>query len=254
MSVECNQTKMNLRVELDWRTTLATVLLFPTLVSLGFWQLERGNEKAGLIARLEERRLEPPMSLPAALRLPTDDLADRQVTFTGSFKAQDFVLLDNRLRDGRFGYEVVAFVSADALVVPLNLGWIEGDRSRMTTPSPELPDGEHTVRGRIYQPAGDAFMLGDNKFPKSVPPLCSSSRCPIGPNRCARSLSLRFFPMKYVFLPLSRRLLERNGPWSIKHLRNIGVMPSNGLLWHWLWDWPLFFEAATSQRGCAIDS
>jgi cytochrome oxidase assembly protein ShyY1 len=90
MSVECNQTKMNLRVELDWRTTLATVLLFPTLVSLGFWQLERGDEKAGLIARLEERRLEPPMSLPAALRLPTDDLADRQVTFTGSFKAQDF--------------------------------------------------------------------------------------------------------------------------------------------------------------------
>ena len=81
------------------------------------------------------------MSLPAALRLPTDDLADRQVTFTGSFKAQDFVLLDNRLRDGRFGYEVVAFVSADALVVPLNLGWIEGDLSRMTTPSPELPNG-----------------------------------------------------------------------------------------------------------------
>ena len=171
MSVECNQTKMNLRVELDWRTTLATVLLFPTLVSLGFWQLERGNEKAGLIARLEERRLEPPMSLPAALRLPTDDLADRQVTFTGSFKAQDFVLLDNRLRDGRFGYEVVAFVSADALVVPLNLGWIEGDRSRMTTPSPELPNGEHTVRGRIYQPAGDAFMLGDNKFPKRRPAI-----------------------------------------------------------------------------------
>jgi hypothetical protein len=60
--------------------------------------------------------------------------------------------------------------------------------------------------------------------------------------------------MKYASYRLSRRLLEQNGPWLTKHLRNIGVMPSNGLLWHWLWDWPLFFEAATSQRGCAIDS
>ena len=64
MSVECNQTKMNLRVERDWRTTVAPVLLFPTLVSLGVWQLERGDEKAGLIARVEERRLAQPMTLP----------------------------------------------------------------------------------------------------------------------------------------------------------------------------------------------
>ena len=165
---------MKLRVELDWRTTLATVLLLPTLLSLGFWQLERGNEKAALIARLEERRLEPPMSLPAVLRLPSRDLADRQVVFTATFDEANYVLLDNRLRDGRFGYDVVAFVSvgeasAGTLIAPLNLGWIEGDRSRMTTPTPQLPKGQHRVLGRIYQPSGDAFLLGDNTFPAQRP-------------------------------------------------------------------------------------
>ena len=107
---------MKLRVELDWRTTLATALLFPALLSLGFWQIQRGDEKAELIARLEERRLEPPISLTAALRLPTQDLADRQVVFNATFDGGNYVLLDNRIRDGRFGYEVVAFVSVGEAV------------------------------------------------------------------------------------------------------------------------------------------
>ncbi len=165
---------MKLRVELDWRTTLATILLLPMLLSLGFWQLERGDEKAELIARLEQRRLEPPMSLLSALRLPSEDLADRQVVFTAAFDENNYVLLDNRLRDGRFGYEVVAFVSvgeasAGTMIAPLNLGWIEGDRSRMTIPSPQLPTGEYRVHGRIYQAAGDVFLLGDNPFPTQRP-------------------------------------------------------------------------------------
>ena len=165
---------MKLRVELDWRTTLATALLFPALLSLGFWQIQRGDEKAELIARLEERRLEPPISLTAALRLPTQDLADRQVVFNATFDGGNYVLLDNRIRDGRFGYEVVAFVSvgeasAGSLIAPVNLGWIAGDRSRIITPSPELPKGEHTVRGRIYQSSGEAFLLGDNAFPTQRP-------------------------------------------------------------------------------------
>jgi cytochrome oxidase assembly protein ShyY1 len=44
-NVECSETKMNLRVTLDWRTTLATAVLLPTLLFLGFWQLDRADEK-----------------------------------------------------------------------------------------------------------------------------------------------------------------------------------------------------------------
>ena len=58
-NVECSETKMNLRVTLDWRTTLATAVLLPTLLFLGFWQLDRADEKVDLIARMEERRVLP---------------------------------------------------------------------------------------------------------------------------------------------------------------------------------------------------
>ena len=125
---------MKLRVELDWRTTLATFLLVPGLVSLGFWQLDRAEEKTGLIARLEERRESPAITLQSVSRLPVNDLADRQVTMDAVFTPGQYVLLDNRLRAGRFGYEVVALAAVGELTVALNLGWIEGDPSRLRLP------------------------------------------------------------------------------------------------------------------------
>ena len=78
---------MKLRVELDWRTTLATALLLPTLLSLGFWQLDRADEKAALIELIIEateakkvaaREEEDARAGSAAARISTrDEPADR---------------------------------------------------------------------------------------------------------------------------------------------------------------------------------
>jgi cytochrome oxidase assembly protein ShyY1 len=160
---------MKLRVELDWRTTLATALLLPTLLSLGFWQLDRADEKAVLIERLEARRTLPAITPQSAIRLPQDELADRQVVMDAHFSPSRYVLRDNRLRGGKFGYEVVAFAEVDQLAVALNLGWIQGDPARQALPNINLPVGLHTVSGRIYQPSGDAFMLGENPLPAQLP-------------------------------------------------------------------------------------
>ena len=138
-TVECSETKMNLRVTLDWRTTLATAVLLPTLLFLGFWQLDRADEKIDLIARMDERRVLPPITPFQAQQLRAEELADRQLAMNGTFTDGQYVLLDNRLRSGRFGYEVVAFIQDQGLLVPLNLGWIQGDASRQTLPEVSLP-------------------------------------------------------------------------------------------------------------------
>ena len=95
---------MNLRIELEWRTVLATALLVPLLCYLGFWQLARADEKRDLLSRVEIRANEPALSLAAALREPGVELADRRVQFSASAVGNRYLLLDNRLRDGRFGY------------------------------------------------------------------------------------------------------------------------------------------------------
>ena len=51
----------------------------------------------------------------------------------------------------------------------LNLGWVRGDPSRQTLPTIVLPSGVQTVSGRLYQPSGDAFMLGENRLPAQFP-------------------------------------------------------------------------------------
>lgn len=160
---------MNLRIELEWRTVLATALLVPLLCYLGFWQLARAEEKRELLTRLEARSMEPALSLAAALREPRVELADRRVQFSASALANRYLLLDNRLRDGQFGYDVVAFVDGEEFILPLNLGWVAGDRSRLTMPQVTLPIALSDIEARIYIPSGDAFLLGDNQLPDTLP-------------------------------------------------------------------------------------
>ena len=187
---------MKLRVELDWRTTLATALLLPTLLSLGFWQLDRAEEKAALIDRLEARRTIPAITPQSALRLPEEELADRQVVMDARFTPNRFVLLDNRLRGGKFGYEVVAFAQVDQLAVALNLGWVRGDPSRQTRPDVVLPNGVQTVSGRLYQPSGNAFMLGENRLPAQFPSVVQQLTLPAWEEELQSRLHQPIFPLE----------------------------------------------------------
>ncbi len=187
---------MKLRVELDWRTTLATSLLLPTLLSLGFWQLDRADEKAALIDRLEARRALPAITPQSALRLPGDERPDRQVVMDARFTPNRFILLDNRLRGGIFGYEVVAFAEVDQLAVALNLGWVRGDPSRQTLPTIVLPSGVQTVSGRLYQPSGDAFMLGENRLPAQFPSVVQQLTLTAWQDELQRRLDQPIFPLE----------------------------------------------------------
>ena len=187
---------MKLRVELDWRTTLASALLLPTLLSLGFWQLDRAAEKAALIDRLEARRTLPAITPQSAMRLPGDERADRLVTMDSSFTPNHFVLLDNRLRGGKFGYEVVAFADVGQLTVAVNLGWVRGDPSRQTLPDVVLPSGVHTVSGRLYEPNGEAFMLGENRLPAQLPGVVQQLTLSAWQDELERRLDQPVFPLE----------------------------------------------------------
>ena len=187
---------MKLRVELDWRTTLATALLLPTLLSLGFWQLDRAEEKAALIDRLEARRALPAITPQSALRLLEDERADRRVVMDAQFTPNRFVLLDNRVRGGKFGYEVVAFAEVDQLAVALNLGWVRGDPSRQTLPTIVLPSGMQTVSGRLYQPSSDAFVLGENQLPAQLPGVVQQLTLSAWQDELHRRLEQPVFPLE----------------------------------------------------------
>lgn len=70
---------------------ITSLIIVATLLSLGFWQLQRRNEKHALIAALDARLAEAPVALPpsdrwSAMSAATDEF--RRVTFTATYKPQ----------------------------------------------------------------------------------------------------------------------------------------------------------------------
>src|SRR5687768_11903535 len=107
----------------DWKLTLLTAALLPLLLSLGFWQLRREQEKLELQQQYSARQNEAPIALDR-LRAQ-DDLQYRQVEFSGRYDNAHSFLLDNRIHEGRPGYELITPVVSDMNVVVLvNRGWL----------------------------------------------------------------------------------------------------------------------------------
>lgn len=148
------------RYRFDWKLTLLTVLLLPLLISLGFWQLRREDEKLALQATYDARQRELPVAL-ASLDL-VQDQQYRQVSVQGRYDNAHSFLLDNRIYQGQVGYEVlVPLETKDHAVVFINRGWIQAGSTRADLPAVPAIDEDVTVEGSIYQPVGESVVLGD---------------------------------------------------------------------------------------------
>ncbi len=138
--------------------SVAAALGIAVTVSAGVWQLSRADEKACRQAQLEALRREPPVTV-ATSALTESDLLYRRVRAVGSFAPEHTVYLDNRLRRGVPGFEIVTpFRIGDSeRFVAVNRGWIAGNPRRDTLPEVRTPAGPLTVEGtvvpaqRVYQ-------------------------------------------------------------------------------------------------------
>ena len=172
--MQFNRSLGPLRISGDVRAVLAGLVLFALLVSLGSWQLGRADEKSALASRWEARAAVPAVEPGVLLSdAPSADtaaaLADRQVQWQAFFTGTEYLLLDNRLHRGQFGYHVIALAESDAGLIPLNLGWLAGDPSRRTTPIPTLPTGPVDIEGRIYVPSATPLMMQKPEPPAALP-------------------------------------------------------------------------------------
>jgi len=111
-----------LKLTLNWRLSLFTALLLPVLVTLGFWQLARADEKRELLAQRQQQRAEPPYVMS---RLPSQPLETYQkIRVEAAFLPKQYWLLEARIYQGRPGYEVfmpARLASGELIVVNLAL-------------------------------------------------------------------------------------------------------------------------------------
>jgi len=70
-------------------------------------------------------------------------------------------LLENRVKNGRPGYEVLGVFGSDDLKILVNRGWVEGSLNREILPNVEFESGDDIrLFGYAYRSASKPFTLG----------------------------------------------------------------------------------------------
>ncbi|MEE4280081.1 MAG: SURF1 family protein [Halieaceae bacterium] len=204
-----------LRLDLEWRTTLFTVLLFPALISLGVWQLDRAQEKEILQARNDARSAAAPVPLASLDDWSGEALADRRVRLSGRYLAEPLLFIDNQVRDGRYGHDVVSiFLDAQSqMLVLLNRGWIAGDPARRALPQIETPVEELELEARVYVSPGQPYRLASERYPAlDAPLLIQQNNSPELRAAIEKQSPYRLFPRPLRLVPGETSGFRRDWP------------------------------------------
>lgn len=153
----------------NWKILLFAVLFFPLTLRLGFWQLSRADEKQALLDIHQQRVAAPLVDL-----AEVPDMGDRQylrVTVNGQYDNRATLLLDNRVRRGRPGYEVISVFrpAVEGAAILVNRGWIAGSLDRSVLPEVELVESSVTLSGYLYRSPGKQVMLGADPWQADKP-------------------------------------------------------------------------------------
>jgi len=145
--------------------TLVTLLLLPILISLGFWQLDRAAQKREILGQFQQQQNEPALNL-NKYAATQEFYPYQRVEVTGRFDAARHFLLDNKIYQGRAGYQVITPLllpdSNEAILV--NRGWIPQMASRQELPVIPTPVESLRITGQLKLEMGTALRLGESGF------------------------------------------------------------------------------------------
>lgn len=149
------------------------LLLLPGLIGLGFWQLGRAEQKRDLLASYAERQAGEPIGV-TQLTL-VQDPAYRRVRLFGHFDTQHSLLLDNRMRDGQVGVELLQpfFDQSSGLWLLLNRGWLPWPDRRNPVQF-ATPEQTLSLDAWVYIAPGATFQLHADPEGGSWPRLLTS--------------------------------------------------------------------------------
>ena len=140
--------------------------LFPLLIFLGFWQLDRADEKSAIVAAFSANQQAAPADVKALLAGGNQQY--RSAWLTGALDSSRQIVLDNRVKNGRPGYEILEPMSvkgleADGLpqAMLVNRGWVPASLDRSQLPEVEPVVGEVQVRGFLYHNLRGGYRLDD---------------------------------------------------------------------------------------------
>lgn len=141
----------NRRFVFNWKLSVFALVCLVVFIQLGVWQLSREEEKRAFLQQQQIRVTQEP--LPAS-EIPLEgELYGLPVILRGTFDQEMTFLLDNRVLNGKVGFEVQQlFRDTSGGNYLVNRGFVQMGRTRQDPVDiPSVSTGEVSVKGYIYQ-------------------------------------------------------------------------------------------------------
>ena len=137
-------------------------MVFPALISLGLWQLDRAEEKRQIEINVNAATNKAPLSLNESISNDLKAEVYRPATMEGRFDNARQYLWDNKTHQGRPGYHVLTpfLLERTNTAVMVNRGWIQMLARRDLMPDITVETGRITISGVIKNPS-NTIQLAD---------------------------------------------------------------------------------------------
>ena len=165
---------------------VVTLAAFVAMCKLGFWQLDRAEQKRQQIALFSQQGEITGEDLLQRTAITLIELNGRKVKLHGKIVTDNIWLLDNKTYNGKVGYNVITTLqlqgkeqqnqTPQAKQVLVNWGWIQASKYRSELPRITLPDNIE-LTGVVRTTDFKQFSLeqgqDENGWPKRVQSISS---------------------------------------------------------------------------------
>lgn len=148
--------------------TLVTLVAVVIMFALGFWQLERANNKELRLTQIEQRQQRSQISLQALTTIESD-FRDIKFNAGGELLSDQLFLLDNRINKGRVGYEILVPLKTEIGLLMVNMGWVPAGATRQNLPVINLPKGTFSLSGIAATPDKNPMITETAEVGQSWP-------------------------------------------------------------------------------------
>lgn len=147
---------------------VAVLLMLALLLSAGFWQLRRAEEKRAIVVEQAYRADKPPVVLePAVAKSASlERWRHRLASARGQLRAEQQYLLDNRTYKQVAGYHVLTLLRLQDSDVHLlvNRGWLPVGPDRRQLPNVAVDAYPISMEGMIVAPPASGLLLGESGY------------------------------------------------------------------------------------------
>ncbi len=149
----------------DPKSLIIATMIIAVLISLGFWQVARRNEKLAIEQQIINKNSGEVVQLNEINSTDPRDLEYRKVQANGHFVQQGIVYIDNIPHQGRYGFNVYApfKLKGKEVYLLVNLGWIANKNGRNFLPDFRMDEKEKTITGSIRLPPKRPFVASSTE-------------------------------------------------------------------------------------------